>query len=298
MQIFTEKLNSEEKLIRALEGSQAIIPIRERTQFSADLLDALPDLEITAQTGNQVYHIDVPAATKAGILVTTASGGFGVTELTIGLIIAVMRGIPQSDRDVRQGKWPLVLGRVLKGKTLGILGLGRVGAEVARIALAFGMKVIAWGPTLSRERAGKAQVDYVALEEVLQNADVVSVPLRLSDQSRNLLNEARLRLMKKSAYLVNTARGAIIDETTLIKMLTERAIAGAALDVFAEEPLPPDSPLLDLDNIVLTPHVGWLTDRGYEEFAEHAVGNILNYMDGKLIRAINPEALEKKKAAH
>ena len=104
--------------------------------------------------------------------------------------------------------------------------------------------------------------------------------------------------MKKSAYLVNTARGAIIDETTLIKMLTERAIAGAALDVFAEEPLPPDSPLLDLDNIVLTPHVGWLTDRGYEEFAEHAVGNILNYMDGKLIRAINPEALEKKKAAH
>jgi phosphoglycerate dehydrogenase-like enzyme len=138
----------------------------------------------------------------------------------------------------------------------------------------------------------------MALEEVLRNADVVSVHLRLSDQSRNLLNGTRLQLMKKSAYLVNTARRAVVDETALIKMLKEKAIAGAALDVFGEEPLPPDSALLDLDNIVLTPHVGWPTDRGYEEFAEHAVENILGYMDGKVFRAINPEAMEKKKVAH
>lgn len=293
-QIYTEQFGSQEALIRALKGSQAIIPIRERTQFPAGLLKALPDLAIIAQTGNQVYHIDIPAATEAGILVTTAPGGYGVTELTIGLMMAVMRRIPQSDREMRRGQWPLVLGKVLKGKTLGILGLGRVGLEVARIAMAFGMKVIAWGPTLTRERAEAAQVSYMALEEVLQNADVVSVHLKLSEQSRGLLNEARLRLMKKSAYLVNTARGAIVDETALIKALKEKAIAGAALDVYAEEPLPPGSPLLDFDNVVLTPHIGWPTDKGYEEFAENAVENILAYMEGKLTRAVNPEAVQTR----
>jgi phosphoglycerate dehydrogenase-like enzyme len=297
VQIYTEKFASEEALIRALKGSQAIIPIRERTQFPADLLKALPDLEIIAQTGNHAYHIDIHAATEAGILVTLAPGGYGVTELTIGLIIAMMRRIPQSDREIRLGKWPLVLGTVLSGKTLGILGLGKVGSEVARIALAFGMKVIAWGPTLTRERAEKAQVDYMALEEVLQNADVVSVHLKLSDQSRGLLKEARLRLIKKTAYLVNTARGAIVDETALIKMLREKAIAGAALDVFAEEPLPPTSPMFQLDNVVLTPHIGWPTDKGFEASAENAAENILNYMEGKLTRAVNPEAAEKKRLA-
>ena len=297
VQIYTEKFGSEEALIRALKGSQALIPIRERTPFPARLLQSLPDLEIIAQTGNQVYHIDIPAATEAGILVTTAPGGYGVTELTIGLMICMMRCIPRSDREMRQGKWPPVLCSVLKGKTLGILGLGRVGSEVARIAMAFGMKVIAWGPTLTRERAEKAQVNYMELEEVLQNADIVSVHLKLSDQSKGLLNEARLRLMKNTAYLVNTARGAIVDETALIRVLEEKAIAGAALDVFSKEPLPPDSPLLDLDNVVLTPHIGWPTDKGYEEFAEHVVENILSYTKGKLLRAINPEAMEKRKLA-
>jgi D-3-phosphoglycerate dehydrogenase / 2-oxoglutarate reductase len=295
VEIYTKQFASEEALVRALKGSQAIIPIRERTQFPAGLLNALPDLEIIAQTGNHAYHIDIPAATEAGILVTMAPGGLGVTELTIGLMIAVMRRIPQSDREMRQGKWPLVLGNVLSGKTLGILGLGKVGSEVARIALAFGMKVVAWGPTLTRERAEQAQVSHMALEEVLQNADVISVHLKLSEQSRNLLNEARLRLMKKSAYLVNTARGAIVDQTALIKVIKENAIAGAALDVFAEEPLPPDSPLLDLENVVLTPHIGWPTDKGFEAFAENAVENIRSYMEGKLTRPVNPEALEKRR---
>jgi phosphoglycerate dehydrogenase-like enzyme len=261
------------------------------------LLKALPDLDIIAQTGGHAYHIDMAAATEAGIVVTMAPGGYGVTELTIGLMIAVMRRIPQSDREMREGKWPLVIGSVLKGKTLGILGLGKVGSDVARVALAFGMKVIAWGPTLTRERAEKAQVSYMPLEDVLQNADVVSVHLKLSEQSRGLLNEARLRRMKKSAYLLNTARGAIVDESALIKVLKENAIAGAALDVFTEEPLPPGSPLLELDNVVLTPHIGWPTDSGFEGFAENAVENILSYMEGKLTRAVNPEAREKRRLA-
>ncbi len=294
VQILTEKFVSEKALIHALGGSQAIIPIRERTHFPSQLLRALPALEIIAQTGNHAYHIDIEAATDAGILVTMAPGGSGVTELTIGLMIAVMRRIPQSDRSMRQGEWPVVLGTVLNGKTLGILGLGKAGSGVARIALALGMKVIAWGPTLTKERAEKAQVTYMPLEELLKNSDVVSVHLKLSDQSKGLLNEARLRLMKKTAYLVNTARGAIVDENALIKLLREKSIAGAALDVFVEEPLPNDSPLLRLDNVVLTPHLGWPTDAGFQGFAENAAQNILDYMEGKLTRAVNPEALEKR----
>jgi phosphoglycerate dehydrogenase-like enzyme len=295
VRIYTEKL-SEDALLEALKGCQAVIPIRERTRFTARLLHALPDLELIAQTGAHAYHIDTAAATEAGILIAFAPGGTGAAELTFGLMIAVMRRIPQSDHAVRQGQWPLVLGIVLRGKTLGVLGLGKVGSEVARIGAAFGMNVVAWGPTLTRERAGEAYVTYLPLEEVLQNSDVVSVHLRLSDLSHGLLSEERLRLMKKSAYLVNTARGAIVDESALVKLLSEEAIAGAALDVFLDEPLPAISPFLRLDNVVLTPHLGWPTDSGFEGFARNAVEIILKYMDGEALRAHNPEALERRKA--
>jgi phosphoglycerate dehydrogenase-like enzyme len=295
VEIFTEKFASDEKLLEGLKGTQAIIPIRERTRFSAPLLKSLPDLEIIAQTGNHAYHIDMAAATDAGIVVTLAPGGNSVTELTFGLMIAVMRRIPQSDAAMRRGEWPLVLGYVLKGKTLGILGLGKVGAEVAQIARAFGMNVVAWGPTLTEERAKKSEATYMSLEEVLKVSDVVSVHLKLSEQSKGLLDESRLRLMKKNAYFINTARGAIVDEPALAKILREKAIAGAALDVFVEEPLPQASPLAKLDNVVLAPHLGWPTDAGFHGFAESAVENILNYMEGNLTRALNPEALQRRK---
>jgi phosphoglycerate dehydrogenase-like enzyme len=261
------------------------------------LLKALPNLEYISQTGNHVYHVDMDTATEQGIVVSLAPGGNSTTELAFGLMLAIMRRLPQSDRAMRRGEWPLVLGYVLKGKTLGILGLGKIGTEVAAIGRAFGMKVIAWGPTLTAERAAKSEVTFMPLDEVLKTVDVVSVHLALSDQSKNLLNEARLRLMKKSAYLVNTARGAIIDETALVKVLKENAIAGAALDVFVEEPLPKNHPLLELDNVVLAPHLGWPTDSGFEGFAENAVTNILDYMDGKLTRALNPEALQHRRKA-
>jgi D-3-phosphoglycerate dehydrogenase / 2-oxoglutarate reductase len=208
-----------------------------------------------------------------------------------------MRRIPQSDRAMRNGEWPLVLGYVLKGKTLGILGLGKIGTEVAAIGHAFGMKVIAWGPTLTRERAAKSQATFMPLDDVLRTADVVSVHLKLSEQSKGLIDERRLRLMKKSAYFVNTARGAIVDEQALVRVLADNAIAGAALDVFVEEPLPAKHPILELDNVVLTPHLGWPTDSGFEGFAENAVANILEYMDGKLTRALNPEALQHRAKA-
>jgi len=295
VQILSEKLATEEALVRALEGCQAIIPIRERTKFSAALLEKLADLELISQTGNHAYHIDLVAATRQGIVVSLAPGGNSTTELTLGLMLDVMRRISHSDRALRRGEWPLVLGYVLKGKTLGILGLGKIGTEVAAVARAFGMRVIAWGPTLTRERAANSEATYLPLEEVLRTADVVSVHLKLSDESKNLLNEARLRLMKRTAYLVNTARGAIVDEIALVKVLKENAIAGAALDVFAAEPLPKNHPLADLDNVVLTPHLGWPTDSGFEGFAENAVTNILDYLEGKLTRALNPEALHHRR---
>ncbi len=294
VQILTEKLPTAEALVGALKGTQAIIPIRERTQFPASLLRSLTDLEVISQTGNHAYHVDMEAATAAGIVVAMAPGRNSAAELTFGLMLAVMRRIPQTDRAMRQGDWPLVLGYVLRDKILGILGLGKIGTEVARIGHAFGMRIIAWGPTLTPERAGRAHATYRTLEELLREADVVSVHLALSDQSKNLLDEARLRLMKRSAYLINTARGAIVDEQALVKILQEQAIAGAALDVFIEEPLPPKHPLLRLDNVVLTPHLGWPTDSGFAGFAENAVNNILDYMAGKLTRVVNPEALQNR----
>lgn len=295
VQIFTEKLANEDELVRKLNGCQAIIPVRERTKFPASLLQKLADLEFISQTGNHAYHIDMDAATERGIVVSLAPGGNSTTELTFGLMLDVMRRISQSDQAMRRGEWPLVLGYVLKGKTIGILGLGKIGTEVAAIARAFGMKVIAWGPTLSQERAAKSDATFMPLEEVLRTADVVSVHLKLSEQSKNLLNEERLRLMKKSAYLVNTARGAIVDEMALVKILKEKTIAGAALDVFVEEPLAKNHPITELDNVVITPHLGWPTDSGFQGFAENAVTNILDYMDGKLTRALNPEALNNRR---
>jgi phosphoglycerate dehydrogenase-like enzyme len=295
VRILTEKLPSDAAVADALKGSPVIIPVRERTKFTASLLHALPDLEYISQTGNHVYHVDMEAATRQGIVVSLAPGGNSTTEMAFGLMLAIMRRIPQSDRAMRRGQWPLVLGYVLKGKTLGILGLGKIGTEVAAIGRAFGMKIIAWGPTLTAERAAKWEAAYLPLDEVLRAADVVSVHLKLSEESRNLLNETRLRLMKKSAYLVNTARGAIVDEAALVSVLKEHAIAGAALDVFVEEPLPKNHPLCELDNVVLAPHLGWPTDSGFEGFAENAVANILDYMDGKLTRALNPEALEHRR---
>jgi phosphoglycerate dehydrogenase-like enzyme len=294
VQIVTEKLPSQDAIVGALAGSRAVIPIRERTKFDASLLKALPDLEFISQTGNHVYHVDMEAATQAGIIVAMAPGGNSTTELAFGLMLAMMRRIPQSDAAMRRGEWPLVLGYVLKGKTLGILGLGKIGTEVAAIARAFGMKVIAWGPTLTAERASQSQATYMGLEDVLRNADVISIHLKLSDQSKNLLNEERLGLMKKTAYLVNTARGAIVEEQALVRALKEGAIAGAALDVFVEEPMPANHPLLKLTNVVFTPHLGWPTDSGFEGFAENAVTNILDYRDGKLTRVINPEALHHR----
>src|SRR6185369_15011801 len=196
-------------------------------------------------------------------------------ELAFGLMLAVMRRIPQTDQAMRRGGWPSFAGRTLAGKKLGIVGLGRIGREVAALARAFGMEILAWGPTLTAQRAAKSEAKFMELDALLQAADVVTVHLRLSDESRGLLDERRLRLMRPHAVLINTARGAIVD---------------AGLDVYVEEPLGRDSPLRRLDNVVLTSHLGWPADSTYRTMAEGMVAIVEAYLDGSYERAINPEA--------
>lgn len=277
-----------EELARRLKDINIILPIRERTKFGAELLEKLSELRFISMTGASANNIDLEAATRMGILVSVTSyHSEGAVELTLGLILALLRNIPAEDRAMRNGKWQTTIGTLLNGKTLGILGLGRVGREVARIAQAFGMKIIAWGPSLTAERAVKSKVEMTTLAEVLNRSDIVSVHVRLSDQSRGLIGWNELKMMKKSAFLINTARGDIIDESALIKALETGIISGAALDCYHEEPIDQDSPLLKMNNVVLSPHAGFVTYETFQHYFSEAVENILNYLSGSPANIIN-----------
>lgn len=267
----------------ALAGFDALIANRERTRFPRDLLEQLPDLKIIAQTGNHAYHIDLTAAEQRGIVVGKASGGFctGAGELTIGLAIALMRQIPSADAAVKSGQWPTPVGRELHGRTLGIVGLGHVGRHVAEIAIAIGMRVISWSRRPDPNAAASSGIEAVELDDLLRRADVVSVHATLAQETRDLLDARRLRLMKPTAYLINTARGPIVNEVALIQALSDGSIAGAALDVFECEPLPAGHALTRLPNVILTPHLGWPTDKMYEQFSEAATDVLLAHIDGR-----------------
>jgi len=266
-----------------LRGFDALVANRERTRFTRSLLKQLPDLRIIAQTGNHAYHIDLAAAEERRIIVAKATGGFctSAAELAIGLMIAVMRQIPSIDREVKLGRWPTPMTFVLRGKTLGIVGLGHVGRHVVKIARAFEMKVLAWGPRLSQEAAASVGAESRELDDLLTSSDIVSVHATLSPESTGLIDARRLRLMKPTAYLINTARGPIVDEAALCAALARWQIAGAGLDVFDEEPMASAHPLIRLPNVVLTPHIGWPTDEMYKQFADAAADALLAYLDGQ-----------------
>ncbi|HEX6265293.1 MAG TPA: D-2-hydroxyacid dehydrogenase family protein [Burkholderiales bacterium] len=268
---------------QALRGFDALVANRERTRFTRALLEQLPELRIIAQTGNHAYHIDFAAARERGVIVARASGGFstGAAELAIGLAIALMRGILPADGAVKSGGWPAPLGRELNGRTLGIVGLGHVGRHVAKLANAFGMRVLSWSRRPDHGSAAAAGAEPRELDDLLRAADVVSVHATLGAQTRGLLDARRLGLMKPTAYLINTARGAIVDEQALVEALAGGRIAGAALDVFDIEPLPSGHPLTALPNVILTPHLGWPTDRKYDDFADAAADVLLAYLEGR-----------------
>jgi phosphoglycerate dehydrogenase-like enzyme len=231
--------------------------------------------------------------TRQGVALANAPGGSSpsVAELTIGFIIALVRRIPQTDAAMRHGEWPLELFGSIQGKQLGILGMGKIGTRVAAAARALEMEVVAWGPTLDDARAHRSGVQRMDLDDVLRTADFVTIHLMLSDLSRGLVDRGRIGLMKPSAFLINTARAAITDESALAEALAEHRIAGAALDVFMEEPLPTDSPLRRLDNVILSPHAGWTTHESYGPWIAMTIENALAFIAGDPIRIHNPAAL-------
>lgn len=279
VQVFTDLFREPS----AISDFDALVANRERTRFSRALLEQLPNLRIIAQTGNHVYHIDLEAAAERGIIVAKATGGgcTSAAELAIGLMIAVMRQIPSVDEEIKRGGWPTPMTRALRGKTLGIVGLGYVGRHVSKIANAFEMKVLAWGPRVTPQAAASVGAESRELDALMSGSDIVSIHATLSPDSRGLIDARRLGLMKSTAYLINTARGPIVDEAALCDALASKAIAGAGLDVFDAEPLPPGYPLTKLPNVVLTSHLGWPTDEMYSKFADAAADALLAYLDGR-----------------
>lgn len=291
---FSQHFTDSHDLRDRLKGAGVIVAMRERTPFDATLLDHLPDLRLLVTTGMGNAAIDLAAATERGILVCgTGGGGPATAELAWGLIIALARHIPAESEAIRQGKWQITLGNELAGKTLGLLGLGKLGSHMATIGKAFGMSVIAWSRNLTADRAAAVGCSLVSKEELFSRSDVVSIHVRLSDRTRSLVSERELRLMKPSAYLVNTSRGPIVDLEALVAALRNHRIAGAGIDVFEEEPLPSDSPLRNLGNVVLTPHIGYVTEETYQVFYGNAIEDILAYSSGEPIRVLNEEVLRR-----
>jgi phosphoglycerate dehydrogenase-like enzyme len=288
MQAFPDHLDNLDALAKRLHAFEAVVLMRERTPFPRALFEKLPNLRLLVTAGLRNASIDLAAATEHKVQVCgTEMLPYPTAELTWGLILALVRQIPREDRATREGRWQTTLGRGLRGKTLGLLGLGKLGSQVARIGQAFGMEVIAWSQNLTAERATEVGAALVSKDELFARADLVSIHVVLSPRTRGLVGAAELGRMKPTAFLVNTSRGPIVDEAALLAALRERRIAGAALDVFEPEPLPRDHPLLALDNVVITPHLGYVTEEGYRLLYGQAVEDIRAFLDGKALRPLN-----------
>jgi phosphoglycerate dehydrogenase-like enzyme len=286
---FADHIADTTELVSALGGFDVIVAMRERTALPAAVIDGLPALRLIVTTGMRNAAIDLDAATAAGVRVMGTSGTITPTsELTWALIFAVLRHLPDEAQRVRDGGWQETIGTGVAGKTLGVVGLGNLGKLVAVAGLAFQMRVIAWSQNLTAETATEAGAELVSKRELFSTADVVTVHLVLSDRTRHLVGEEELRSMKSSAVLINTSRGPIVDEAALLRALAEGWIAGAGLDVFDTEPLPPAHPLRSAPNAVLTPHIGYVTDDCYRVFYRHIVADIAAFLRGEPLRVLNP----------
>jgi D-3-phosphoglycerate dehydrogenase len=258
----------------------------------AALIERLPRLKLIAITGASHRTLDLRAATERGIVVSnTVQGGGGrnaTPELAWGLILSLARHVPAEAAAMRRGGWQTRLGSSLADKTLGLLGLGRLGRRMVLVARAFEMKVIAWSSNLTAEAAAAAGAERVEKDELFRQSDVVSLHLVLGERTRGLVGARELSLMKPTAWIVNTARGPIIEKAALVEALRQRRIAGAALDVYDEEPLPDDDPLRNLDSVILTPHLGYAVREAMAEFYEGTTANILAFLDGRPINIVRP----------
>ncbi|UVM30087.1 D-2-hydroxyacid dehydrogenase family protein [Pseudomonas sp. B21-021] len=275
-------------LAERLGRFEVICVMRERTRFDEDLLKRLPNLKLLVTGGMRNAALDMPAAARLGIKVCgTDSYKHAAPELTWALIMAATRNLLNEANALRAGQWQQGLGGDLHGKTLGILGLGSIGQRVAQFGQVFGMRVIAWSENLTAERAEQAGVTYVSKQQLFEQADVLSVHLVLSDRSRGLVDAQALDWMKPTALLVNTARGPIVDEAALIKALQKQRLGGAALDVFDQEPLPALHPFRTLDNVLATPHVGYVSRQNYELFFSQMIEDIQAWSAGEPVRLLN-----------
>ena len=295
--VFNDHLEQVEAVAERLHDFEIVVIMRERTPFPRTLIERLPNLELLVTAGMRNLAIDLDAASEHGVIVAgTRTLGYPVAEHTWGLTLALVRQIPREDKATRGGEWQTSIGMALHGKVLGLIGLGRVGSMVARFGKAFGMEVIAWSRNLTDERCAEVGVRRAGKEELLTSADVITVHVVLSDRTRGLIGANELRMMKPTAYLVNTSRGPVVDEEALIEALRNRSIAGAALDVFDTEPLPPDHPLRSLERTVVSPHLGYVVEDNYRVIYGEAAEDVRAFLDGEPVRVLNPEVLEKTAA--
>jgi phosphoglycerate dehydrogenase-like enzyme len=288
IKVFDRHLGGPDEVVRALQGFAIVCAMRERTPFPRAVIEALPDLRLLITTGGHNRSFDLAAAKERNVVVCgTPTVGNPTAGIAFGLMLELTRRIGFENARLKAGEpWQISIGMDLEGKTLGILGLGKLGNRVARIAKAFGMRVIAWSQNLTPEKCAEAGVEYAAKEDLFRQADIVSIHLQLSDRTRGLVGARELGLMKPTAYLVNTSRGPIIEEPALLDALQTRRIAGAGLDVFDIEPLPLDHPLRRLDNAVITPHLGYVSTENYAAYFPGMVENIRGWLDGKPLRVI------------
>jgi phosphoglycerate dehydrogenase-like enzyme len=279
--VFNDHLDEPDALGAQLAPFEVVCVMRERTPLTRELLERLPRLKLIASTAFRNASIDLQAARERGIAV--ANTGYDSTptiEMTWALILASARHVAAENASLRSGGWQRRIGNDLKGKTLGVLGLGNIGGEVARIGHAFGMRVIAWSENLTAEKATAAGAELVRKEELFRQSDVLTIHLVLGKRSLGLVGAAELALMKPTAWLVNTSRGPIVDDSALTTALREHRIAGAAVDVFDVEPLPADHPYRSLDNMLATPHIGYVSLNLYRTFYGDTVKNIVAWLDG------------------
>lgn len=285
--VFRDNLVEPEALAHRLADFEIVCLMRERTPIHRPVFERLANLKLLITTGARNASVDMAAAGAHGVVVCgTRVTNSPTAELTWGLILACMRQIAFEDRAMRRGQWQSTVGRTLSGATLGLLGLGRLGSYVAKVGKAFDMNLVAWSQNLTAAKAAEAGAKLVAKDELLKTSDIVSIHLVLSERTRGLVGERELALMKPTAYLVNSSRGPIVDEAALIDALRRRRIAGAGLDVYDREPLPADHVLRTLDNVVLTPHLGYVTEDTYDLFYSDTVENIKAWLAGSPVRVI------------
>jgi D-3-phosphoglycerate dehydrogenase / 2-oxoglutarate reductase len=300
VKIYTTAAQNEAEVMQRLSDATVALANRERTPLNGRVLRAAEKLQLLAQSGRISPNVDQDTATERGIALVAAGGQPGshvaVAELGLALLLALARDIPSNHRRTQTGDWVAPATRMLSGSTLGILGLGNIGGSMAKMGKALQMNVIAWGPTLTPERAAASGVEYVSHDDLFRRSDALFVALKLLDATRGIVGASELALMKPTAYIVNIARGPIIDEAALISALQQHRIGGAGLDVYDREPLPADHPFTKLDNVVLTPHIGWGTGTNYALMVENLTNAVLKYLDGDTSGVVNPAALERRGA--